>query len=111
MFNCIYDCDYCYLQGMYPSANIVVFVNHEDFFDAVDMSQGIETILDGSIKNQLGLLLRGGVELRNTRISLEYNLIPTADIQIDNGEVVGTVKNTYLGLSFGFTIIGRKSSI
>ena len=77
----------------------------------VDVSQGIETILDGSIKNQLGLLLRGGVELRNTRISLEYNLIPTADIQINNGEVVGTVKNTYLGLSFGFTIIGRKSSI
>ena len=24
--NCIYDCDYCYLQGMYNSANIVVFV-------------------------------------------------------------------------------------
>ncbi|MDK2805794.1 MAG: hypothetical protein PWR08_382 [Thermoanaerobacterium sp.] len=36
ILNCIYSCDYCYLQGMYPSANIVVFVNIEDFFDEVD---------------------------------------------------------------------------
>lgn len=35
ILNCIYNCDYCYLQGMYPSANIVVFVNIEDFFSAV----------------------------------------------------------------------------
>lgn len=32
VMNCIYDCEYCYLKGMYPSANIVVFVNLEDFF-------------------------------------------------------------------------------
>lgn len=31
--NCIYDCQYCYLQGMYPSANIVIFVNIEDYFE------------------------------------------------------------------------------
>jgi len=36
MLNCVYDCHYCFLQGMYPSANIVVFVNIEDFFDAVN---------------------------------------------------------------------------
>ncbi len=34
MFNCVYNCDYCYLQGMYSSANIVVFVNLEDYFKA-----------------------------------------------------------------------------
>jgi len=34
--NCVYDCEYCYLQGMYPSANIVVFVNFEDFTNAAD---------------------------------------------------------------------------
>lgn len=33
MMNCIYDCAYCYLKGMYASANIVVFVNLEDFFE------------------------------------------------------------------------------
>ncbi len=31
VLNCIYNCDYCYLQGMFPSSNIVVFVNIEDF--------------------------------------------------------------------------------
>lgn len=31
MLNCIYDCSYCFLQGMYNSANIVAFVNIKDF--------------------------------------------------------------------------------
>ena len=26
MMNCIFDCEYCYLKGMYPSGNLVVFV-------------------------------------------------------------------------------------
>lgn len=36
ILNCIYDCDYCYLQGMYPSGNLVVFVNIEDYFKEVE---------------------------------------------------------------------------
>ena len=39
MLNCIYDCRYCFLQGMYRSANYLVFVNYEDFL------QDIKTIL------------------------------------------------------------------
>ncbi len=31
MMNCLYDCRYCFLQGMYSSANYVLFVNYEDF--------------------------------------------------------------------------------
>lgn len=31
MQNCIYDCRYCFLQGMYPGANHLLFVNYEDF--------------------------------------------------------------------------------
>lgn len=31
MLNCIYDCRYCFLQGMYRSAHQVLFVNYEDF--------------------------------------------------------------------------------
>lgn len=30
--NCPFDCEYCFLQGMYPSANLVVFVNPDDYF-------------------------------------------------------------------------------
>ena len=36
MMNCIYNCEYCYLQGMYPSANIVIFVNIEDTFREIE---------------------------------------------------------------------------
>ncbi len=36
ILNCIYNCDYCYLQGMYPSGNIVLFVNSVPYFQAVE---------------------------------------------------------------------------
>ena len=36
MLNCVYDCRYCFLQGMYRSAHMVVFVNYEDFQNAID---------------------------------------------------------------------------
>ena len=32
--NCVYNCDYCFLQGMHTSGHLVVFVNIQDFFDA-----------------------------------------------------------------------------
>ncbi len=32
MLNCLYDCRYCFLQGMYQSANYVLFINYEDYF-------------------------------------------------------------------------------
>ncbi|SHH83741.1 spore photoproduct lyase [Caloranaerobacter azorensis DSM 13643] len=35
IFNCIYDCEYCYLRGLYSSSNIVIFVNIEDFFEEI----------------------------------------------------------------------------
>jgi len=35
MYNCIYDCRYCFLQGMFSSANYLVFVNYEDFYKAI----------------------------------------------------------------------------
>ena len=36
VMNCIYDCEYCYLQGMYNSANLVIFVNLEDTFAEIE---------------------------------------------------------------------------
>lgn len=35
LMNCIYHCDYCYLQGMYPSGHIVAFLNLENYFEEV----------------------------------------------------------------------------
>ena len=40
MLNCLYDCRYCFLQGMYRSAHMVLFVNYEDFQQ--DISEQIE---------------------------------------------------------------------
>ena len=44
MLNCVYDCRYCFLQGMYRSAHTVLFVNYEDFFEDIsklaDLHQG-----------------------------------------------------------------------
>ena len=37
VLNCIYNCEYCFLQGMYPSGNLVVFVNEDDLKNAIDM--------------------------------------------------------------------------
>jgi len=35
MLNCIYDCRYCFLQGMYRSANYVLFVNYDGFSEVI----------------------------------------------------------------------------
>ena len=69
-----------------------------------------ETVIDGSVKKRIGFLVRGGVELGKLRISVEYNLVPKAAIEIPNDEIVGTVDNSYFGLSIGFMIRPGKSS-
>lgn len=35
VLNCLYDCRYCFLQGMYNSAHYVLFVNYEAFQDNI----------------------------------------------------------------------------
>ncbi len=36
LLGCPFRCDYCYLQGMYPSSYVTAFVNLEDFKGAID---------------------------------------------------------------------------
>jgi len=36
ILNCVYDCDYCFLQGMFTSPHAVIFINHDDFFNDTD---------------------------------------------------------------------------
>lgn len=35
MMNCVFDCEYCFLKGMYPTGNLVLFLNLEDIFSEV----------------------------------------------------------------------------
>lgn len=44
MMNCIYDCEYCYLKGMYPSGNVVVFVNIEDIFRELETTLEVHPV-------------------------------------------------------------------
>ena len=36
MLNCVYDCRYCFLQGMYRSAHYVLFINYGGFRTAIE---------------------------------------------------------------------------
>lgn len=66
--------------------------------------------IKGRVSNQPGLLLRGGIELDKFRIGVEYNFTPKADIEILNGQTIGTIDLSYIGLSFGFIIgVGKNS--
>tara|TARA_R110002072_G_scaffold3149_6_gene23489 strand:+ start:19367 stop:20365 length:999 start_codon:yes stop_codon:yes gene_type:complete len=38
MLNCLYDCRYCFLQGMFQSAHYVLFINYEDFIEDIQSS-------------------------------------------------------------------------
>ena len=46
ILNCLYNCDYCFLQGMYPSANLVVFVNQEEMESAVHLYESLGWVID-----------------------------------------------------------------
>lgn len=35
LYNCPFDCEYCYLQSTYRSANFVLFINYEDYFQEI----------------------------------------------------------------------------
>ena len=51
MLNCLYDCRYCFLQGMYQSAHMVVFVNYEDFQSEIDKLASEDTVTSASPEN------------------------------------------------------------
>ncbi len=56
------------------------------------------------VNYKIGFLVRGGIQLRKSRLGLEYNLIPRSDVQLQSGSAIGTVNSSYLGLFVGFTI-------
>ncbi len=75
--------------------------------------------LELSVNNQLGLLLRGGVNLPKVMlgrldlskliVGLEFNYIPKTDVEISSGQKVGTVVTSNIALSIGYTIGDGKS--
>ena len=48
MLNCVYDCRYCFLQGLYPSAYYVLFLNYESFMEEISkLLPNVKTSLAG----------------------------------------------------------------
>ncbi|WP_273446342.1 OmpW family outer membrane protein [Neolewinella agarilytica] len=84
-----------YISGSYVEASRIV---------PVDPSEGIFEI---GVNNQVGLLLRGGVESDKLRLGIEYNFMPKTDLKLPDSTIVGTVDKSYLGLSVGVKI-GKK---
>ena len=46
-YNCIYECQYCYLQGYFNSSDLVLFINHEEILEAIQKK--IESHASGRI--------------------------------------------------------------
>jgi outer membrane protein W len=61
--------------------------------------------------SKFGEMVRGGVEISHFRLGLEYNIVPTTNVEtIDaNGvKTTSSTKNSYMGIKLGFTIGGGR---
>src|SRR5690606_38448337 len=89
---CPYDCRYCYLQGMYASANLVVFANVGDYVAATE--ERLESLPPGApmhlalsydtdllaLENLLGMIRRWlPVIRRNPRLVAEVRTKSASD--------------------------------
>lgn len=61
LMNCVYNCEYCYLQGMYPSGYIVIFVNIEDTFNDIKKKLSLHKNLYLCISYDTDLLAMEGI--------------------------------------------------
>ena len=76
----------------------------------INTANSTEDEIEGRVSNQPGILFRGGIELDKLIIGLEYNFIPKADIKLPNGQTIGIVDLSFIGMSFGFALELGKSS-
>lgn len=88
--------------------------------DVFVIGKPFDYVQELTINNQIGFLLRGGFNLHKVivgrfdlskfTIGLEYNHVPKTDVEIPNGQVVGTVVTSNIAMSFGYTFGNRKRS-
>ncbi len=74
----------------------------------VDDASNAEELNDIALTNKPGGLVRLGFESCKFRMGMEYNLIPETELQNTAGSVIGTSRNSYMGLHLGFYIGGGK---
>ncbi|MDO6472337.1 hypothetical protein [Maribacter sp. 1_MG-2023] len=75
-----------------------------------DSSSG-DLVSSTKIKDKIGILTRGGFELDKFRLGFEYNIIPKSKIQTTNGNIAGSVQDSYFGVSIGCIFGGGKKKV
>ena len=73
-----------------------------------------------SINNKIGFLVRSGFDLgkfivwgfdfSKFSVGLEFNYIPKTDVELSDGELIGTTENSNIAISIGYTISSEKKS-
>jgi len=53
VMNCPYNCEYCFLKGMYPSSHMLIFVNYEDIMKKLKSSLKVKSYLSISYECDL----------------------------------------------------------
>jgi len=69
--------------------------------------RGTIDAVETSVNNKVGGLLRGGLYIRQFTVGLEFNYIPKTEIELSNGQVIGTMNNSNIALAVGYTIGNR----
>lgn len=70
-------------------------------FDDLDNGDDFNQSTDLKVSGKLGGMLRAGFNWGRFKVSLDYNLVGKSDLQDMDGNVVGTTKNGYFGISLG----------
>ena len=127
MMNCLFDCEYCYLKGMYPSGNMVIFLNLQDIFSEVEALlkehpvylcvsydsdlMAIER-LTGYVKEWIDFTNRHPgltIEVRTKAGNIDFGvLIQTDDVRTDNSSKTDEIADTE-GLMGDFGDCGPES--
>jgi outer membrane protein X len=74
----------------------------------LDFLNQADEITSLNITNKPGGLVRAGFESGKFRMGMEYNLIPETELYSVSGKVIGTSRNSYLGLHLGFFVGGGR---
>ncbi len=76
--------------------------------DITTIDDPIMSFSNIEIKGKVGFLIRSGFEFKKLRLDIEYNIIPKSDLKIQEGETIGTVNDSYFGISLGIILGGGK---
>ncbi|MFK7771002.1 MAG: hypothetical protein AB8F94_02640 [Saprospiraceae bacterium] len=76
--------------------------------DVLVFGASFDDELETSADNPVGFLIRGGLEMGKLSFGLEFNYLLEADIKIPSGLIIGTVDDSFIAVSIGYSIGNSK---